>query len=180
MRAATRADPMFAEAWYNLSDLLDEQGRSEAAIDCLRKTLRAPPAYIDAIFNLALLLQRSNKHAEAAEYWRQLHRQRCSIRMGGPCAAVLKVLRNADPSVGLFLGDNAMAHGIFRTVVAIMLNLPLVAIAYSEAPAQERATCSQARSSCGKQPVCQRRHDACIETGCWTVGLIKRCGYEKR
>jgi tetratricopeptide (TPR) repeat protein len=62
---------MFAEAWYNLSDLLDEQGRSEAAIDCLRKALRAAPAYIDAIFNLALLLQRSNKHAEAAEYWRQ-------------------------------------------------------------------------------------------------------------
>jgi tetratricopeptide (TPR) repeat protein len=44
---------MFAEAWYNLSDLLDEQGRSEAAIDCLRKALRAAPAYIDAIFNLA-------------------------------------------------------------------------------------------------------------------------------
>jgi tetratricopeptide (TPR) repeat protein len=71
LRAATRADPMFAEAWYNLSDLLDEQGRSEAAIDCLRKALRAAPAYIDVIFNLALLLQRSNKHAEAAEYWRQ-------------------------------------------------------------------------------------------------------------
>jgi tetratricopeptide (TPR) repeat protein len=71
LRAATRADPMFAEAWYNLSDLLDEQGRSEAAIDCLRKALRAAPVYIDAIFNLALLLQRSNKHAEAAEYWRQ-------------------------------------------------------------------------------------------------------------
>jgi tetratricopeptide (TPR) repeat protein len=70
LRAATRADPMFAEAWYNLSDLLDEQGRSEAAIDCLRKALRAAPAYIDAIFNLALLLQRSNKHAEAAKYWR--------------------------------------------------------------------------------------------------------------
>jgi tetratricopeptide (TPR) repeat protein len=40
LRAATRADPMFAEAWYNLSDLLDEQGRSEAAIDCLRKALQ--------------------------------------------------------------------------------------------------------------------------------------------
>src|SRR6516165_5576722 len=65
-----------------------------------------------------------------------------------------------------------MAHGVFRTVHAIMFSLPLVAIAYSEAPAQERTTCSQARSSCGKQPVCQRRYDACIETGCWTVGLV--------
>src|SRR5436189_6374742 len=54
-----------------LSDLLDKQGRSEAAIDCLRKALRAAPAYIDAVFNLALLLQRRNKYAEAAEYWRQ-------------------------------------------------------------------------------------------------------------
>jgi tetratricopeptide (TPR) repeat protein len=55
----------------NLSDLLDEQGRSEAAIDCLRRALRAAPAYIDAMFNLALLLQRRNEYAEAAEYWRQ-------------------------------------------------------------------------------------------------------------
>jgi Tetratricopeptide repeat len=29
--AATPVDPTFAEAWYNLGDLLDEQGRSEAA-----------------------------------------------------------------------------------------------------------------------------------------------------
>ena len=54
LRAATRADPTFAEAWYNLSDLLDEQGRSEAAIDCLRRALHAAPDYADAMFNLAL------------------------------------------------------------------------------------------------------------------------------
>jgi tetratricopeptide (TPR) repeat protein len=35
LRAATRTDPTFAEAWYNLSDLLDEHGRSDAAIDRL-------------------------------------------------------------------------------------------------------------------------------------------------
>jgi hypothetical protein len=28
---------MVAEGWYNLFDLLDEQGQLEAAIDCLRK-----------------------------------------------------------------------------------------------------------------------------------------------
>ncbi len=33
LRAATRIDPTFADAWYNLSDLLDEQGRVEAAIE---------------------------------------------------------------------------------------------------------------------------------------------------
>ena len=31
---------------------------------------REDQLHIDAIFNLALLFQRSNKHAEAAEYWR--------------------------------------------------------------------------------------------------------------
>jgi hypothetical protein len=41
-RAATRADPLFAEAWYNLSDLLDERGRLD---DCLRSELRAAPDY---------------------------------------------------------------------------------------------------------------------------------------
>ena len=71
LRAATRADPTFAEAWYNLSDLLDEQGRSEAAIDCLRRALHAAPDYADAMFNLALLLQRANQPKEAAEYWRR-------------------------------------------------------------------------------------------------------------
>ena len=71
LRAATRADPTFAEAWYNLSDLLDEQGRSEAAIDCLRRALQTAPDYADAMFNLALLLQRGSRHKEAAEYWRQ-------------------------------------------------------------------------------------------------------------
>jgi predicted Zn-dependent protease len=30
LRAATRVDPTFADAWYNLSDLRDEQGRAES------------------------------------------------------------------------------------------------------------------------------------------------------
>src|SRR5262249_36236023 len=71
LRATTRADPTFAEAWYNLSNLLDEQGRSEAPIDCLRRALQAAPDYADAMFNLALLLERGSRHKEAAEYWRQ-------------------------------------------------------------------------------------------------------------
>jgi hypothetical protein len=41
---------------------LDEQGRSEAAIDCLRRALQAAPDYADAMFNLALLLQRGSRH----------------------------------------------------------------------------------------------------------------------
>ncbi len=36
LRAATRADLTFADAWYNLGDLLDEQRRSEATISRCR------------------------------------------------------------------------------------------------------------------------------------------------
>jgi tetratricopeptide (TPR) repeat protein len=65
LRAATRADPTFAEAWYNLSDLLDEQGRSSAARASGCTGLRRRDV------NLSLLLQRGSRHEEAAEYWRQ-------------------------------------------------------------------------------------------------------------
>jgi tetratricopeptide (TPR) repeat protein len=47
-----RLDPAFAEAWYHLVDLLDDLGRSEAVIECLRKSLQVAPEYVDAIFNL--------------------------------------------------------------------------------------------------------------------------------
>jgi tetratricopeptide (TPR) repeat protein len=66
LRAATRVDPKFADAWYNLSDLLDDQGRVEAAIECLRTALKVAPGYADA-----LLLQRTNQYAEASDYWRR-------------------------------------------------------------------------------------------------------------
>ena len=62
---------MFGEAWYNLSDLLDELGRSEAAIECLRKALQGSPDFTDAVFNLALLLQRKHKYGEAVGHWRR-------------------------------------------------------------------------------------------------------------
>jgi len=62
-----------------------------------------------------------------------------------------------------------MAHFVFPAV-AVILSVPFVAISYNAATAQERGTCSQARSQCGTQPVCQRPYQACMETGCWTVG----------
>jgi tetratricopeptide (TPR) repeat protein len=51
--------------------LLDEQGRVEAAIECLRTALRVAPDYSDAMFNLGLLLQRTNQYLEAADSWRR-------------------------------------------------------------------------------------------------------------
>jgi tetratricopeptide (TPR) repeat protein len=47
-----------------------DQGRPDAAIECLGKALRIAPNYADATFNLALLLQRKNQYTEAADYWR--------------------------------------------------------------------------------------------------------------
>jgi tetratricopeptide (TPR) repeat protein len=67
-RAVIRRSPKHGTIF---SDLLDEQGRSEAAIDCLRRALQAAPEYADAMFNLALLLRRGSRHKEAAECWRQ-------------------------------------------------------------------------------------------------------------
>jgi len=56
----------------------------------------------------------------------------------------------------------------------------LVAMPYNEASAQLRITCSQARSNCGTLQICQKRYEACMETGCWTVARLKKCGYQKR
>ena len=70
-RAAIKADPGFASAWYNLADMLDDQRRTKEAIDCLKRALDADPAYVDAMFNIGLLLQRLERHAEAALWWRR-------------------------------------------------------------------------------------------------------------
>jgi hypothetical protein len=68
----------------------------------------------------------------------------------------------------------------FVVVPVLVAMLALLAVPWSAAWAQERATCSQARAHCGTQRVCQRRFDNCMQTGCWTVVMVKRCGYEKR
>jgi tetratricopeptide (TPR) repeat protein len=90
LRAATCVDPTFADAWYNLSDLLDEQGRSDAAIECLRTALRVAPDYADAMFNLALLLQRTNQYAEAAGYWRRYLASDCQSEWAARARRSLK------------------------------------------------------------------------------------------
>lgn len=78
------------------------------------------------------------------------------------------------------LWGDVMARLLFGTVLVAALGLPFVAMFQNEAWAQERATCSQARAHCGTQRVCQKRYEACMETGCWTVTVVRRCGYEKR
>jgi hypothetical protein len=74
-----------------------------------------------------------------------------------------------------------MAHSfVFGIVLAAMLSVPIVVISYNEASAQEPPTCLQARSYCGTQRICNKRYEACMQTGCWTVGFLKKCGYQKR
>jgi hypothetical protein len=74
-----------------------------------------------------------------------------------------------------------MGHFLaLATILAATLAVLFVAISYNEASAQLRVTCSQARSNCGTQRICQKRYEECMETGCWTVPLLKKCGYEKR
>jgi tetratricopeptide (TPR) repeat protein len=50
--------------------MLDDQRRTNEAIDCLRRALDADPTYLDAMFNMGLFLQRLERHAEAALWWR--------------------------------------------------------------------------------------------------------------
>jgi hypothetical protein len=76
--------------------------------------------------------------------------------------------------------DEFMARFLVATALVGMLAAPLLVLSYGEAAAQQRSTCSQALAHCGKQRVCQRRFENCMETGCWTVVMVKRCGYEKR
>jgi len=73
-----------------------------------------------------------------------------------------------------------MARLVVGTVLVAVLSVAFLAMPYNEATAQERATCSQALSHCGAQRVCQRRYETCMQTGCWNVVLVKRCGYEQR
>jgi tetratricopeptide (TPR) repeat protein len=62
---------MTDQSALRLSMRLDDQGRTDAAIECLRKALRVAPDYANAMFNLALVLQRKNRYAEAIDYWRR-------------------------------------------------------------------------------------------------------------
>jgi hypothetical protein len=92
---------------------------------------------------------------------------------------------NHNPALGFavvarLVEDEFMARFLVATALVGMLVAPLLVLSYGEAAAQQRSTCSQALAHCGKQRVCLRRFENCMETGCWTVVLVKRCGYEKR
>jgi hypothetical protein len=51
------------------------------------------------------------------------------------------------------------------TLMGVLACLWLV-MSYNDAHAQQRATCSEARFSCGRQRVCEQRYRDCLQTGC--------------
>jgi hypothetical protein len=73
-------------------------------------------------------------------------------------------------------------------LIRIAVSLPLAGVlgalavvtSSDAAGAAQRLTCSRALQACGKPRICQSRYQACLETGCWTVWRVKRCGYERR
>ena len=77
-------------------------------------------------------------------------------------------------------GEQTMRRLVLGAAFAAVLGTMLIAISHDVALAQQRATCSQARSVCGKQRICQERFQACMRTGCWSVWRVRRCGYVKQ
>ncbi len=68
-RAATAQDEQVSAAWYNLADLLDENGRIHDAIESYRAALAACPTYADAHFNLALCYEKVGEKQHADSHW---------------------------------------------------------------------------------------------------------------
>ena len=58
-----------AEAWFNLADMLDDSGRCEEALQCLRTAIECAPHFADAHYNLAVCCERAGLLAEAKDHW---------------------------------------------------------------------------------------------------------------
>ena len=67
LRTATRANPAFAETWYNLADLLDDQGRSEAAVECWIDECPWESAKSEVAAEESLVIEAATKSATCME-----------------------------------------------------------------------------------------------------------------
>jgi hypothetical protein len=96
-------------------------------------------------------------------------------------ASVEQEVETSKAITALAHGLKIMSHLGLGKVFVAALGLAFLTIPHNEAYAQkQQATCSWARSLCGRQPVCQRRYEACIRTGCWAVWRLRKCGYAKQ
>jgi hypothetical protein len=72
-----------------------------------------------------------------------------------------------------------MAHFVFGTTLAVVLSVPFVAISYNAASAQAGnllASTVTLRQAAGLPKAVR----GLLQTGCWTVGPVKRCGYQQQ
>lgn len=69
-RLATRTEPDYVMAWFNLGNALDELKRLPEAIEAYQKAVSLDPRYADAHFNLGMALERVGQGAQALKHWR--------------------------------------------------------------------------------------------------------------
>ena len=95
-RAALKADVHFAEAWYNLADLLEAQGRAELAIDCLQRALEGRSGLCRCDLQPRPIAAPARQAPRCGCLLAPLSRPRPHVRMGRACPARAEILRNQD------------------------------------------------------------------------------------
>ncbi len=71
-RQALQIKPDFAEAHFNLANLLKQIGQNEAAIQHYRATLRTQPQHLKALYNLSNSLRQAGQYRSAIECFQKL------------------------------------------------------------------------------------------------------------
>ena len=100
IRAAVKADPGYAPAWYNLADMLDEQRRTEEAIECLQARARRRSGLRRCrVQHGAVCCSGWSGTREAARMVAAISQARLQLALGEPRAARAEILRNPARSV---------------------------------------------------------------------------------
>lgn len=99
-RQATRIDPDFAEAHYNLGVVLLLQGNAKDAVDSFHRAIAVKPEYFEAHTNLGAALELLGNAEEAITAYRQALRAnpshaRAHCNLGG----TLQTLKNPDEAL---------------------------------------------------------------------------------
>ena len=81
------------EARFNLANLLEEEGESEAALDHYLAAFRDDPLYADLHINLALLYEKLGRLDDGREHWRRY----LQIEPTGALAEVARQRLQPDP-----------------------------------------------------------------------------------
>ncbi|WP_051767888.1 tetratricopeptide repeat protein [Sphingobium sp. DC-2] len=73
---ATRLNPDYAQAWYNLANLYAAQDRPDSAADAYGAALAIQPDYVDVHYNLGNLHRENRRYAQAMDCYERLTRLR--------------------------------------------------------------------------------------------------------